>query len=152
MKICKKKRSINITFFKKNLPKICMFKNVLVLKKLHVIMPYPLKKKCYHQIQESSLLHYISMILRIFKRLPWLQKQNIFLWKSTSGNIFFILKDWLKVALFILQRILLLPAIWLQNRAQNLLSLISFLQLHYSQLVQHIKKEPQFKTIFWWVW
>lgn len=93
MIICKKKRSINITFLKKNLPKICMFKNVLVLKELHVIMPYPLKKKCYHQIQESSLFHYLSMILKIFKWLPRLKKPIFFCMKNYFWKHFLYLKE-----------------------------------------------------------
>lgn len=120
MIICKKKRSINIMFLKKNLPKICMFKNVLVLKELHVIMPYPLKKKCYHQIQESSLFHYLIMILKIFKWLQGYKTPNFSVWKIISESTFFRLKLFYSYY----PKYCFLPA--MQNRALNLLFLWSY--------------------------
>lgn len=49
-----------------NLPKICMFKNVFVLKKLHVIVPNPLKKKNVNiRYQEAFFsLHFTRIFIR----------------------------------------------------------------------------------------
>ena len=48
-----------------NLPKICMFKNVFVLKKLHVIMPNPLKKKMLTWgIRKHVSWHFTNIFIR----------------------------------------------------------------------------------------
>lgn len=75
-KICfkcvRKKSIISLS----NLPKIRMFKNVFVLKKLHVIMPNPLKKKKMVTLDiRKHLLHYI---------LPVIFKKKRFALKETS--------------------------------------------------------------------
>ena len=59
----------NLSLNLPNLPKICMFKNVFVLKKLHVIMPNPLEKKILTLDNRKLLFHYILPIFLLDKGL-----------------------------------------------------------------------------------
>lgn len=56
----------NLSLNLPNLPKICMFKNVFVLKKLHVIMPNPLEKKNFNTRQQKAFvsLHFANIFIR----------------------------------------------------------------------------------------
>ena len=72
--MCNKKILLNLP----SLPKICMFKNVFVLKKLHVIMPNPLKKKMFTLDIRKHLLHNILPIFLLDKiRLALEETKNI---------------------------------------------------------------------------